>query len=177
MRHLFRNALGVLALIGLTGVASAQDADVEGAADHPLLARYDGAVIRGYREATLDEYQLLVAPGADEIATDTIQGHVWWIAYGNPDTASIFGVTQYYLDLLEQAGFEIILDCETDECGGLNFAYAVETLNLPAMQFDPANYHYIAASLAGDPKSVAVIFVSDYNAQVFTEVNVIELGD
>lgn len=177
MRHSLRNAFTALALVGLTAGASAQDADIEDAADHPLLARYEGAVITGYREATLDAYELQVGPGSDEIPTATLEGHAWWIAYGNPDTASMLAVARHYLGVLEDAGFEIILDCETDECGGLNFAYAVETLPLPAMQFDPANYRYIAARLAGDPETIAVVFVSDYNAAIFTEVNVIELAE
>lgn len=177
MKRWARMGLAAFALAALAATASAQEADIEGAADHPLFARYDGAVIRGYREAALDRYELLTGPGGDEIPAETLEGRIWWIAYGNPDDASILAVARHYLAVLEEAGFDIVLDCETDACGGLEFAYAVETLPLPAMQFDPGNYRYIAARRDGDPDVAVVIFVSDYNAVVFTEVNVVEIAD
>jgi OOP family OmpA-OmpF porin len=177
MKRSLRLGLAAAALAAIAATAVAQDADIEGAADHPLFARYDGAIIRGYREAALDRYQLLTGPGGDEIPTKTLEGRIWWIAYGNPADASILAVARHYLGILEDAGFEIVLDCETDECGGLEFAYAVETLPLPAMWFDPANYRYIAAQREGDPDTAIVVFVSDYNAEIYTEVNVVELAD
>jgi hypothetical protein len=177
MRKSLRLGLAIVALAGMTATVFAQDADIEGAADHPLFARYDDAVIRGYREAALDRYELLTGPGGDEIPTETLEGRIWWIAYGNPADASILAVARHYLGILDEAGFEIVLDCETDECGGLEFAYAVETLPLPAMWFDPANYRYIAARREGDTDVAVVVFVSDYNAEIYTEVNVVEVAD
>jgi len=174
-----RTGMGLVgAVIGValvTTAAQAQQADIADAADHPALARYDGAVIRGYRESEFADYRVLVGPGATDAAHKILGGRVWRIAYGNPDDASIGVVAQHYEDVLADSGFDIVFSCQSEECGGLGFAYAVDTLPLPAMQFDPADYRYIAARRSGDPDIVVGVFISTYNGRVFTQVNLIEV--
>ncbi len=163
----------------LGGVAWAQNADVAGAADHPDFPRYDGAVIRGYAEAEFAGYRLLTGPGGEDAPYKMLQGRVYKIAYGMPADASIESVTRHYEDVTRDA-YDLVFACETDDCGGLDFAYAVDLLPLPAMQFDPANYRYVVLRHAGgpgDPQVLVTLFISSYSGRVYTEVNVVEVGN
>ena len=48
-------------------------------------------------------------------------------------------------DQLTQAGYDIILDCAAEECGGFDFRFAVETLPGPAMYVNIRDYHFLTA--------------------------------
>ena len=48
----------VLAVFLSVAFASAQEADVEGSKDHPLISRYPGSLITEYKQEDFDEFEL-----------------------------------------------------------------------------------------------------------------------
>lgn len=46
---------------------------------------------------------------------------------------------------LEQAGFEIVLDCAAKTCGGFDFRYGIEVLPPPEMHVDLGRFHALSA--------------------------------
>ncbi len=48
-------------------------------------------------------------------------------------------------DQIAEQGYEILLDCETEVCGGFDFRAAIEVLPPPAMFVDLADFRYLSA--------------------------------
>lgn len=46
---------------------------------------------------------------------------------------------------LEEAGWEILLDCAARDCGGFDFRFATEVIRGPAMYVDLTSYRYLSA--------------------------------
>lgn len=124
-----------IALVAITAcwAATAQAADVEGAADHPLVGRFEGAEIVSYSHSDFDEYRLIVEPlttsGSltEENAghTQRLEGELTRITYKAPEGASSLAVFRAYQDALAANGFEVLFECSgEDACGhgnGYNF--------------------------------------------------------
>jgi OOP family OmpA-OmpF porin len=53
-------------------------------------------------------------------------------------------VSRNFETQLAKAGFEPLLTCETDQCGGIPFTEAIDVLPIPQMWVDGFNYHYNA---------------------------------
>lgn len=47
---------------------------------------------------------------------------------------------------LQQAGFVVLYECETQVCGGYDFRYAIEVLPPPAMHVDLGDFRYLCAT-------------------------------
>lgn len=57
-------------------------------------------------------------------------------------------------DQVTAAGYDVILDCAGQECGGFDFRYQIEVLPAPDMFVDLFNYRYLVGQLQnGDGKS------------------------
>jgi len=58
-------------LIASSGPVLAGETDVEGSKDHPMISRYTGSVIMGYKPTSFDEFQMPLAKshgkGFDEV--------------------------------------------------------------------------------------------------------------
>ena len=61
-----RAALVLIAGLALAGAAKA--ADVDGASDHPLIKRYEDAVIIGYHTQAYDEFDIATGPHTSNAA-------------------------------------------------------------------------------------------------------------
>ena len=109
-----------LMVAGLWTAAPALAQDVAGSADHPLIGRFDGAVITGYDARDFDEYRFAQAPMSADGTENAVlvEGVTTRIAYVVPTDASIAEVARNYEVLLADTGFDIILEC-ADEVDGL----------------------------------------------------------
>jgi outer membrane protein OmpA-like peptidoglycan-associated protein len=163
--------LGVL----LCGIAGAQD--LEGSADHPLIGRFQDAVITAYDHREFDEYKFPAQKvGPDGAGLEPVEGISTRVAYIVPGEHSLAEVARNYRLGLDAKGFEIVFECETDACGAGDFAYGVQTFPLPLMILDQFNFRYIGARLARDEGEVyaAVIFSADNDQKVRVQVTVVE---
>ena len=116
---MIRNAW-FIGLVGIsllaTGPVWAQDQDVEGSQDHPLISRYEGSVILNYEAKEFDEYTLPLGPYADNVLAEhqTLEGKVTRMMYLAPKGRSTLEVYRNYEMALKQTGFEVLFDCSKE---------------------------------------------------------------
>jgi len=91
--------------------------------------------------------------GADATPVETLEGRVhtraWRLPDGGPGTLAL---AQSLRPQLERAGFEILLDCATAECGGFDYRIGTRVLPPPAMEVSLTDFRVISARRTGaDP--------------------------
>ena len=122
---LFRPILLLLALsLGATTNAAAQTRDVAGAKDYPGIGRFGGSVITGYQVKDFDAARMQGAAFKDGQPTDArrLEGRITRIAYRTNPGPSILEVSRNFETQLAKAGFETLLACDVDACGGIPFS-------------------------------------------------------
>src|SRR5690606_12119799 len=109
------------ALVVMTAPAVAQKADVAGSSDHPLVGRYDGAVItsyptKGYEELSLPTKGLERAGRDNPSAWQTeLAGKLTSIRYEGPGSRSILEIMRNHEAALKAKGFTIRFFCRGQE--------------------------------------------------------------
>ena len=100
--------------------ARADESDIEGSKDHPLVSRYPGSFIKQYRIAEFDEFALPLGKLKDSVPEKSqhLEGKITFIEYGTPPERSELEVYRNYEGALKTAGFEILFSCAHKEgCG------------------------------------------------------------
>ena len=130
--------LHIAAFIGFSPSALADatipTADIEGAADNPLLKRYEGSFIVSFERNEYTDFELPTSPlkpSDDPDARDAmnnrvfepetaieVEGALTRLAYVLPENRSPLEVLRNYQDVIEEAGGTILFECKQDECGG-----------------------------------------------------------
>jgi len=118
--------LGVFLLT--SSIAFAQEEDVEGSKDHPLISRFAGSTIVYYDVKQFDEY--ILALGKVEWERDEdykrvfnltkskqLEGKVTRIQYDAPEDRSTLEIYRNYESALKRAGFEILFTGAREELG------------------------------------------------------------
>jgi OmpA-OmpF porin, OOP family len=114
--------------------ATIPTADIEAAADNPLLKRYEGSFIVSFERNEYTDFELPTSPlkaSADPDARDAmnnrvfepetaieVEGALTRLAYVLPENRSPLEVLRNYQDAIEEAGGTILFECKQDECGG-----------------------------------------------------------
>jgi outer membrane protein OmpA-like peptidoglycan-associated protein len=100
--------------------APAQAADIEGSSDHPLVGRYAGSEIVGYRVTDYDETQVVDGPFEPVDAASrmgpgfrVLEGRVILIYYRLPEGRSTLEVLRNYQTSLKAKGFSVVFTCAT----------------------------------------------------------------
>src|SRR5712671_2365889 len=94
-------AVGLVMLAAVVGVR-AQDQDVDGAKDHPMLSRFPGYYIEDYDAQDFSSYEFDLGE-----TRRTIEGRYWKIAYWLKEGAKKGGpveISRNYVNLLTQRG-------------------------------------------------------------------------
>jgi outer membrane protein OmpA-like peptidoglycan-associated protein len=168
----------VSSLFGMSG-ALAQTRDVAGARDYPGIGRFAASVITGYQVKDFDATRLQAAPFRDGKPADERrpEGRVTRIAYRTNPGPSIVEVARNFETQLAKAGFETLLACDTDACGGIPFVEAVDALPIPQMWVDGFNYRYHASrKQEGGRETFAMVLVSKNNEEVYAQLVVAVIG-
>jgi OOP family OmpA-OmpF porin len=108
-------------LLGLLApFAAAQNEDVEGSKDHPLISRYPGSVITQYLAKEFDEFTLPLGKLTDDKFTKSqhLEGKLTRIVYVAPEGRSVLEVFRNYQGALKKAGFETLFTCGPQDCYG-----------------------------------------------------------
>ncbi len=169
-------------LIGLSApFAAAQDQDVEGSKDHPLISRYPGSYIAKYLTKEFDEFALPLGPVDVEntiTKNQPLEGKITRIVYVAPAGRTVLEVFRNYQEALTKAGFETLFTCGPQGCGST-------IANAYANSGDSADYwgpehgiHYISAKLARPEGDVYVSLLVDNqgpDSQTNAELYVIEV--
>jgi outer membrane protein OmpA-like peptidoglycan-associated protein len=159
--------------------ATAQTRDVAGAKDFPGIGRFGGSVITGYQVKDFDAARMQAAAFKDGNPADArrLEGRITRIAYATKPGPSILEVSRNFETQLAKAGFETLLACDTDACGGIPFTEAIDVLPIPQMWVDGFNYHYYAGrKLEGGRETYASVVVSENNREIHAQLTVAELG-
>ncbi|MEO8195758.1 MAG: OmpA family protein [Thermoanaerobaculia bacterium] len=171
--------VGAVAL--LAAPAFAAEGEDAGGEDYAGLGRFQGSVITGYDvrdfDATVVEAKAFKA--GKPVDEKRPEGRVVRIAYRTGSGASILEVFRNYTKKATAVGFEKLLDCETESCGGLDFVNALDTLPLPQMWLDGFNFKYYAGRRpagAKGPEAFVSVATSQNGEDVYTQVTVVELG-
>jgi outer membrane protein OmpA-like peptidoglycan-associated protein len=118
MRVFITAAVAALCL-AMAGGARADD--VEGARDHPLIKRYEDAIIIGYRTSAFGEFDIATGPHRSFDATlterQTVEGALTRILYVAPEGRSTLEIFRNYRKELTDKGFTAIFECKGAECG------------------------------------------------------------
>lgn len=153
--------------------------DVAGSRDYPGIGRFAGSVITGYEVKGFDATRLQAAPFKDGKATNErrLEGRITRIAYRSNPGPSILEVSRNFETQLAKAGFETLLACDTDACGGIPFTEAVDALPMPQMWIDGFNYRYYAGRKAeGGRETYAAVLVSKSNDDSYAQLVVAVVG-
>jgi OmpA-OmpF porin, OOP family len=173
-------ALCAVLFAGLAAPAAlAQTRDVAGARDYPGIGRFGGSVITGYEVKDFDAVRLQAAPFRDGKAADArrLEGKVTRIAYRAGPGPSILEVARNFETQLAKAGFDTLLACDVDACGGIPFVEAVDALPIPQMWVDGFDYRYYAGrKQEAGRETYAAVLVSKNNDQIYTQVTVAVVG-
>ena len=155
------------------------EGDVAGSRDYPGIGRFAGSVITGYQVKDFDAARLQAAPFKDGKPTDErrLEGHVTRIAYRTNPGPSILEVSRNFETQLAKAGFETLVACDTDVCGGIPFTEAIDALPIPQMWIDGFNYRYYAGRKAeGGRETYAAVLVSKNNDEIYAQLVVAVIG-
>jgi OOP family OmpA-OmpF porin len=119
------------------------------------------------------------APFANGKATKPLrlEGRVTRIAYRTGPGPSILEVSRNFENQLKGAGFETLLACDTDRCGGIPFSEQIDVLPIPQMWVDGFNFRYFAAHKKdGGADIYASVVTSKNNDNITTELVVAVVG-
>ncbi|MCA0939677.1 OmpA family protein [Yangia mangrovi] len=93
-------------------------------------------------------YAVPVAPWTEMegLLTDTVEGRIQRQAWRIEATGlTVLQIMAPLRAQLEEAGWEILLDCAARACGGFDFRFATEVMRGPAMYVDLSSYRYLSA--------------------------------
>ena len=104
-------------------------------------------MITGYEAKDFDATRLQAAPFTDgkPVREMTPEGRVTRIAYKTGPNPSMLEVARNFETQLAKAGFEPLLSCTTDQCGGIPFTEALDILPIPQMWVDGFDYRYFSS--------------------------------
>lgn len=121
MRAFTSFILLVISLLGPGAASAAPGIDAAGSADHPLLTRFPGAVIKEYRQAAYDEYELPLGKHLGKQGferSEKLKGKYTGTEYHVPEGHSVAEVFESYQQALVKAGYQVLYGCvKVPECG------------------------------------------------------------
>jgi len=110
-------------LLVMFAIPIALSQDTKNASDHPLIGRFKGSEIIGYKVAEYDEYEIALGPQTkkgDEIAftkSINVEGKVTRILYLTPRGTSTLQAIKSYERELKRKGFKSLFYCASPQCG------------------------------------------------------------
>lgn len=151
--------------------------DAQGSADYPLIGRYEGSRISGYKVSDFDDVKLLSAPwkGRDASTGDEylkVEGRSFRIVYELPEDRSSLEVFRNLETQMKAKGFQTIFTCSDEECLPKNTAFYQFADMLSDGQsavYNASQDHirYLLAKASGDGKDVyAALLVGEASDKV-----------
>lgn len=112
-------------------------------------------------QSAMGSYALPVGPWKDgRIETLRTEGEVTQTAWRIRDgSATTMGLLAALRDQLGREGFDVLFECDTDECGGFDFRFATPCLPEPEMHVDLGDFRFLSArrETAGAPDYVSLL--------------------
>ncbi len=137
------------------------------AAAQPAFAldlTFSGPATQTFSETVaFDSYKLPIGPFQDgAIPTLVAEGPKLQAAWRvESASGTTLGVADNLRQQIEAVGFELLYECETQDCGGFDFRFETDVLPEPDMHIDLGDYRYLAAQrLGGAVPEYLSLFVS-----------------
>lgn len=112
----------------------------------PTLSLPEGAVEAAGGVNPMQGFALPVGVFANgTVPTHPVQGEVTRTAWQIEGTATTMQLYQPLRDQLLAEGFEPLVECEDNACGGFDFRYAIDVLPEPDMHVDLGDYLFLSA--------------------------------
>ena len=109
----------ILAILMLALSCGTFAGDVAGSKDHTLLGRFAGSEIRVYKSLEFDEFHFITGPYSEKLKKiekiTTVEGKLTLIGYRVPDSASFAQLARNFRLKLEEQGFSIEFECDTQK--------------------------------------------------------------
>lgn len=120
----------------LAGPAAALDLTLPG----------DAALVREV-DRDADTYFLPTAPlGQSGVPSKELEGRIvrqaWQITGEGQSTLGLLGAIR---DQVQAQGYEVLLDCAGEECGGFDFRFGIDVLPAPDMFVDLFDFRFLSA--------------------------------
>lgn len=144
MKEMRKKTLGAILCLGFSGGTAC-------AAPH-VLSLPDNAAQTFDETVVGDSYDIPTGPYADgHVPSIQLEGEVsrqaWRLPTPSRTTLQILAPLRAQL---EAAGYEILLDCNSAECGGFDFRFDTEVIEAPDMYVDLFDFRALSARRAGD---------------------------
>lgn len=131
-----RRLIGCLSLLLAFSSASADECqDTPGAADHPLVPRYQDACLLAAQTTAFASYRLVLSKPAsaghmqwDVPSSQTLEGRLTRVLYAAPRERSVLEVFRNYEQGLQARGFDILYQCSGSDCGGFGLLHTLMPL-------------------------------------------------
>jgi OOP family OmpA-OmpF porin len=133
------------------------------------------ALMVAQRISDQTESKFAVGPFRDgavsfEVVEGTRHSQVWKVRESSLSTSQI--MTPLRRQLTEM-GYEILLDCKDDDCGGYDFRYALDLVEEPVMHVDLGDFRFLSAWRPGTNEYRNLI-VSRSNTGGFVQVDFVD---
>jgi OOP family OmpA-OmpF porin len=126
------------------------------------------------RNTAPDVYVAPVAPfNGSMVPTLSMEGEVERTAWRlNSPGLTPLQVIRPLRRQLQDAGFQIVLDCGSAACGGFDFRFATEILPAPNMYVNLRSYHFVTAVRpdAGAPQEVVTLLGSASSTSAYLQI-------
>ena len=150
------------------------------AADTFTLEMPAPASVIGGRAEAPGSYALPIGPfAAGKVPERLVEGALDQRAYrldsGELTTMQVLVALR---DQLSRAGYAVVYDCDTEDCGGFDFRYGMDVLPEPQMHVDLGDFRYLAAERKAAAGSDFVgVLVSRSADQGFVQVTSVTAGE
>ncbi len=133
------------------------------------LALPTGARILGERSSPMARYALPLGPAADDrVPAEYFEGQILrrtWRLAGDATTLQLFAPMR---EQLQAAGYDILYQCQAQECGGFDFRFGIEVVPAPDMIVDIGDYLFLSA-LKGESQALSLL-VSRSGSSTYIQV-------
>lgn len=115
----FIATVSIACAMSATAFGAPAEKDHPGGKDHPLLSRYEGAILYSYGESSLASARIIDRE-KDKPVTRTVEGRIANRMYWTTKDVSSLEIFRNYQHALQTAGFETMFSCETMQCQKLD---------------------------------------------------------
>lgn len=166
---MLRLLLTFFSFVLITTAVFAQQ-DVPNSKDHPLLSRFKGSWIYKYNVRQFETYTY---PSSSELVDynklkepESIDGEYTFIEYASPEGVTATQIYRTYETQLTKAGFKIVFNCRTSECGDMPMHFVREYVDGStalgnSMVGDRGSFMVATGSYENDPYYVVIVVGED----------------
>lgn len=115
---------------------------------------------------------LAIGPSQDgTVPLRNYSGQILRQAWQVPQAGATFDMLDALQDQLTAAGFAVVVSCDTRQCGGFDFRFALEVLPEPQMHVDLGDFRYLLAERgSGEGAEAVSLLVSRSGTEGFVQV-------